>query len=60
MGLACRALGDEDSARLEFAAARASFVRLDVAPARDAYELTARELEPVFGQAARARGAARA
>ncbi len=45
VGLACRALGDEDSARLEFAAARALIARLDAAAAPNAHELTARELE---------------
>lgn len=32
MGLACRALGDEDSAALELAAARAAFAQLGAAP----------------------------
>jgi DNA-binding CsgD family transcriptional regulator len=32
MGLACRALGDEEAAALEFAAARHVFLRLDAAP----------------------------
>ncbi|MGH2848113.1 MAG: response regulator transcription factor, partial [Thermoleophilaceae bacterium] len=58
MGLACRALGDEDTAALELEAARAAFVELEAAPdvarldslasdaaARDAHGLTERELE---------------
>jgi DNA-binding CsgD family transcriptional regulator len=32
MGLACRSLGDEETARLEFAAARATFQQLGAAP----------------------------
>jgi ATP/maltotriose-dependent transcriptional regulator MalT len=32
MGLACRSLGDEETARLEFAAARATFEQLGAAP----------------------------
>jgi ATP/maltotriose-dependent transcriptional regulator MalT len=57
-GLACRALGDDESAALEFDAARITYeqllaapdlVRLDAvrtgSPARDAYGLTERELE---------------
>lgn len=58
IGLACRALGDEDGARLELDAARAMFERLGAVPdldriepltrksaSRDAGGLTARELE---------------
>jgi DNA-binding CsgD family transcriptional regulator len=58
IGLACRSLGDEDSARLELEAAREAFARLGAATdlARivatlgldrdvDAHELTKRELE---------------
>ena len=45
VGLACRALGDEDSARLEFAAGSATLAELGVAPERDAHDLTTRELE---------------
>ena len=58
IGLACRSLGDEDSARLELEAARATFMRLGAAtdlgriegPTRlgsgtDSHELTKRELE---------------
>ncbi|HMA15669.1 MAG: response regulator transcription factor, partial [Bacteroidota bacterium] len=58
LGLACRALGDEESAGLEFAAARASFERLGAKPdlarvnallrpaaCKDAQGLTARELQ---------------
>jgi DNA-binding CsgD family transcriptional regulator len=58
IGLACRSLGDEDSARLELEAARETFVRLGAATdlARieatlrldrdfDAHDLTKRELE---------------
>ena len=57
VGLACRALGDEDSATLELDAARAVFAQLGAAPdlARvdsllatapgDTHGLTARELE---------------
>ena len=57
VGLACSALGDEDAAALELAAARATFAELgatpDLArvreeletPAADAHGLTARELE---------------
>jgi DNA-binding CsgD family transcriptional regulator len=57
-GLACRSLGDEDTAGLELEAARAVFAQLGAAPdlaavdlltrpaaARDAYGLTARELQ---------------
>jgi DNA-binding CsgD family transcriptional regulator len=57
-GLACRALGDEDTAVLELAAARTAFAQLGAGPdlahvdtlthppmARDAHGLTARELE---------------
>jgi len=55
---ACRALGDEDAASMELAAARLAFTELGAAPAlaeidalgepaapRDAHGLTARELE---------------
>ena len=58
VGLACRALGDEDAAALELEAARATFERLGAVPdlarldalapsaaATDAHGLTARELE---------------
>jgi DNA-binding CsgD family transcriptional regulator len=54
IGLACRRLGDEDSARLELDAARETFARLGAAtdlariegrPARGSHELTKRELE---------------
>jgi DNA-binding CsgD family transcriptional regulator len=58
IGLACRSLGDEDSARLELEAARATFARLGAATdlariegpsglarATDSHELTKRELE---------------
>jgi DNA-binding CsgD family transcriptional regulator len=58
IGLACRSLGDEDSARLELEAARESFARLGAATDLvridaslgldrdvDAHELTKRELE---------------
>jgi DNA-binding CsgD family transcriptional regulator len=58
MGLACRSLGDEDSARLELEAARETFARLGAATdlariegpwglgrAIDSHELTKRELE---------------
>ncbi|HEX3234017.1 MAG TPA: LuxR C-terminal-related transcriptional regulator [Gemmatimonadales bacterium] len=65
IGLACRALGDEESAAMELAAARESFQRLGAAPevtrvgqlsrpaaAKAAGGLTARELE-VLGLVAR-------
>ena len=45
VGLACRALGDEDSARLELAAGSGMLAELGVAPERHAHDLTARELE---------------
>ena len=58
VGLACRALGDEDAATLELEAARAAFARLGAAPdvahvdvlagetsGRDRHGLTQRELE---------------
>jgi DNA-binding CsgD family transcriptional regulator len=58
IGLACRSLGDEDSARLELEAARETFASLGAATdlarvegpsglgrARDSHELTKRELE---------------
>jgi DNA-binding CsgD family transcriptional regulator len=57
VGRACRALGDEDAARLEFDAARATFADLGAAPdlarlealvvssAAPAHRLTSRELE---------------
>ena len=52
IGLACRSLGDEDSAQFELEAARATYVRLGAATdlARvsrggDSHELTKRELE---------------
>ena len=56
VGLACRALGDEESAALELAAAREVFERLAAAPdlaridlldrtAPDSHGLSARELE---------------
>ncbi len=58
IGVSCRALGDEDAAALELRAARETFEELGAvpdiarvdglehpAPARDAYGLTARELE---------------
>jgi DNA-binding NarL/FixJ family response regulator len=60
MALACRELGDEDAATMEFDAARRVFVRLDAAPdvsrvnellessaATDTRCLTARELEVI-------------
>lgn len=44
---ACRALGDEDSAQLEYDAARATFAELGAAQAgtTDAFGLSSRELE---------------
>jgi DNA-binding NarL/FixJ family response regulator len=57
IGLACRALGDDDTAELEFGSARRTFVELGAAPdlarldslvrrsASDASGLTPRELE---------------
>ena len=58
VGLACRALGDEEAATLELEAARAAFERLGAAPdlarvdalagqssGRDTHGLTQRELE---------------
>ena len=54
LGLACRALGDDEAARLELDAARAAFARLGAAPdrmraetalGRDPLGLSARELE---------------
>ncbi len=54
LGLACRALGDDEAARLELDAARAEFARLGAAPdrmraetalGRDPLGLSARELE---------------
>jgi len=56
LGLACRALGDEDGARLELAAARAAFERLGAVPdlariaaprgaSTSGHGLTARELQ---------------
>jgi DNA-binding CsgD family transcriptional regulator len=56
LGLACRALGDEDGAKLELAAAQAAFAQLGAAPAlarieaphgtaRRVHGLTARELQ---------------
>jgi DNA-binding CsgD family transcriptional regulator len=56
VGLACRALGDEESAAMEFGSAREVFERLAAAPdlaqvdqlarpSRDAHGLSARELE---------------
>jgi DNA-binding CsgD family transcriptional regulator len=58
MGLACRGLGDEDTAGLELDAARSTFERLGAAPdlarlhsvlgrvaSRDRHPLTARELQ---------------
>jgi DNA-binding CsgD family transcriptional regulator len=58
LGLACRALGDDDTARMELEAARGTFARLEAAqdltrveshilraPSVDAHGLTPRELE---------------
>lgn len=56
LGLACRALGDEDGAKLELVAAQAAFAQLGAAPdqariealqgaARSVHGLTARELQ---------------
>lgn len=55
LGLACRALGDEDGAKLELAAAQATFAQLGAAPdqariaallgSRSVHGLTARELQ---------------
>lgn len=48
IGQACRALGDEDSAQLEYEAARATLAELGAAQAgeaRDSFGLSSRELE---------------
>ena len=71
VGLACRALGDDDTAAFELEAARGVFARLGAGPdlarveallrpaPRDAHGLTARELEVLRLVAARRRPTAR-